>query len=279
MGLAVTRTYGVPGAGTSLVSFSIPGLQLLDSVKQKSASEVSVTVSCGGHKVYVRNGDAIQGFTLDSGTGVLGHAPFLTIAGVSIAHLFTFYGSALGISQDGGRLFASEPAGRSSSGAPSKITYFDALTGARVGAAQINGLVNPTLVGGFSCGAVGFGLNIRHPAFGLSQISWSGVFGQKYELQKSQNLVTWEKLLEFQMSAAPEPFTDVECKTTSVRFYRLKFDSLKLERPYQSPRLIPRAREVITSFPSGGTVFKRPTASPRSTDPTEGPTNATILPN
>jgi hypothetical protein len=224
VGLAVIRASGGANPGPRLVSFSIPGLTSIDSARIFSGGEVSVAVACEGDKVFVRSGDRIEGFSLDPATGALGDAAFLTIPGVTVAFLQTFYGNALGISEDGSRLVVSEPVESQIPGGPqSLITFFDTISGLRAGAAEVGALANPTLVASSSCcGGPELELAIDRLSSGLIRIASYGEVGKRYELQRSGNLSTWEALIEFQVNTSPELFTDPQSPTNGTRFYRLR---------------------------------------------------------
>ncbi len=58
-------------------------------------------------------------------------------------------------------------------------------------------------------------------ASGLVQITISGDTGQTYELQKTQDLKEWVKVLEFRLDTSPFHYIDPE-STGGTRFYRLK---------------------------------------------------------
>ena len=114
VGIAMTREDGMPQF-SRLISFGIPGLNLLDSVTLTGQIGNAAAVSCDGTKVYVRSGnrepanDVIEGFALDPITGVFYHTPILTINDVSFVNL-TLFDNPLGVSHDATLLIASEPA-------------------------------------------------------------------------------------------------------------------------------------------------------------------------
>jgi hypothetical protein len=145
VGVAITREDGQPQF-SRLISFSIPGLTLLDSVTLTGQIGNTCVVSCDGTKVYVRSGnrgpanDVIEGFALDSVTGALNHTPILTINEVSFVNL-TSFDNPLGVSHDASLLIASEPAIIPTPEVPApQVTYFDATTGARIGTFEGPGL-------------------------------------------------------------------------------------------------------------------------------------------
>jgi len=213
------------GSAPGLVTFSIPGLQVLDSANVHGDS---AAVSCAGDKVYVRgysvvNGGQINGFTLDPVTGALGDTPFVTFSVGATDPYPDNFGNTLAISRDGTRLIVPEGTAFPNSPPTPRTTFFDTTTGARLGFFDAYDGGSPTLVSTYSCCAgTGLRLGIQELTSGAIQITATGVPGQKYELQKSQNLVGWDKLLEFQMTASPAPYTDPDSQTNSTRFYRLK---------------------------------------------------------
>lgn len=117
-----------------LVTFSIPGMQLLDTGPTATGSFDGLALSPDGTKVYSRSGypvGEIDCFTLDPVTGLLGDTPFLTIPNVSPANIGIF-GNGLAVTPDGAQLVATEGAATGTAEAPTpRITYFDAATGAR----------------------------------------------------------------------------------------------------------------------------------------------------
>jgi hypothetical protein len=121
----------------SLVSFSLPGLAVIDSATLSGRLGHAVVFGPTGNKAYVRSGgsgvdadgDVIEGFDFDPVTGRIVHTPGLRIGGVS-----TFYGTTLhyplSISADGTLLVATE--GNDRSKVPPRITLFDSTSGAIV---------------------------------------------------------------------------------------------------------------------------------------------------
>lgn len=217
VGVAIAE-FGNP----QIVTFSIPGLQVLDGFNGAGGS--SGAMSCAGDKFYVRGGSQIRSYTVDPVTGALGDTPFLTINGVGETDFFVSnFGNALEVSRDGARLIVPEGTAFPNSPPTPRTTYFDTTTGARIGFFDAFGRGSPTLVSTIPCCArTGLRLGIQRLASGLIQITATGEIGKNYELQKSQNLVAWDKLLEFQMTASPAPYTDLDSQTNSTRFYRLK---------------------------------------------------------
>ena len=213
------------GSAPGLVTFSVPGLQVLSSI---NAFGDSAAVSCAGDKVYVRkysvrDGGQINGYTLDPLTGALGATPFLTITVGQTDFFVSNFGNALAISRDGTRLIVPEGTGFPNSPPTPRVTFFDTTTGARLGFFDAFGGGSPTLVSTYSCCAgTGLRLGVQRLTSGLIQITATGETGRRYELQKSQYLVAWDKLLEFQMMASSAPYTDPDSRTNSTRFYRLK---------------------------------------------------------
>jgi hypothetical protein len=65
-------------------------------------------------------------------------------------------------------------------------------------------------------------LDISELVSGLFQVTISGDIGYEYELQKSVDLVHWDKLFQFRLSTSPLPYIDPESAGNSLRFYRLK---------------------------------------------------------
>jgi hypothetical protein len=155
VGVAIT-TEGSPES-SRLISFSIPGLNLLDSVTLTGQIGNAAAVSCDGTKVYVRSGnrgpdnDVIEGFALDPVTGTLNHTPILTINNVSFVNL-TLTDNPLAVSHDATLLIASEPAIIPNPTVPApQVTYFDATTGARVGVFEDTDWVNPASISTVPC--------------------------------------------------------------------------------------------------------------------------------
>ncbi len=239
------KTYAVPGSkvgvalgvfgAPEITTFSIPGLQVLDSAPALFGSaEKSLAVSCAGDRIFLRGNlfvgadgrGRIHGFTLDPVTGAIGDTPFLTTDVAYTVQASTTFGDGLAISRDGTQLIVPETTSGSTAPTTSRTSFLDTTTGARVGFFDAFGAGAqdyPTLVATHPCCAgTGLRLGIQRLAAGLIQITATGEVGKKYELQKSQNLVAWEKLLEFQMTASPAPYTDPDSQTNSTRFYRLQ---------------------------------------------------------
>ncbi len=239
------KVYAVPGSkvgvalgfrGAGLTTFSIPGLKVLDTTPAIHGFG-SAAVSCAGDKVFVRYSrtrpggifyDEIDGYSLDPITGALGDTPFLTFDVAYHAQASDTFGDTLALSRDGTRLIVSEIAVDGSPVSPptSRVSFFDTTTGERDGfffdGPKVEGAY-PTLVSVSSCClGTGLRLDIQWLASGLVQITATGEINTKYELQKSFNLVAWDNLVEFQMSASPFAYTDPESPTNSSRFYRLK---------------------------------------------------------
>jgi len=102
----------------------------------------------------------------------------------------------------------------------------DTATGARVGFLDAFGSEagNPTLFGTYPGGArTALRPGIQRLPSGLFQITATDVPGKKYELQQSQELVDWDRLVEFQVTASPTSVTDPDTQpqTHLRRFYRL----------------------------------------------------------
>jgi hypothetical protein len=68
----------------------------------------------------------------------------------------------------------------------------------------------------------GSSVEIQLLAGNLVQLTLTGDIGFDYEVQKSKDLVTWEKLVQLHLSTSPFPYIDPDSKTDTVRFYRLK---------------------------------------------------------
>jgi hypothetical protein len=156
VGIAITREDGAPQF-SRLISFSIPGLNFLDSVTLTGQIGNAAAVSCDGTKVYVRSGnrgpasDVIEGFALDPVTGALNHTPILTINDVSFVNL-TLFDNPLGVSHDATLLIASEPAIIPTPEVPApQVTYFDAVTGARTGIFEDPDWTNPASISTVPC--------------------------------------------------------------------------------------------------------------------------------
>jgi hypothetical protein len=156
VGVGITREDGQPQFAR-LISFSIPGLNLLDSVTLTGQIGNAAAVSCDGTKVFVRSGnrgpanDIIEGFALDPITGAFNHTPILTINDVSFVNL-TVFDNPLGVSHDATLLIASEPAIIPTPEVPApQVTYFDATTGARIGVFEDPDWVNPASISTVAC--------------------------------------------------------------------------------------------------------------------------------
>ncbi len=113
-----------------LVSFNIPGLQMLDAVDLAGRLGNAAAVSCTGEKVFARSGnridpDFVEGFSLDPVTGLLGESASPTI-NVSYSNVTNFV-NALGLSRDDTQLFVPEIT------PDPQISIFDAVTGTRLG--------------------------------------------------------------------------------------------------------------------------------------------------
>ncbi|MBL9137657.1 MAG: hypothetical protein JNK85_17430 [Verrucomicrobiales bacterium] len=226
------KVFSVPGSrigvalaefgNPQIVTFSVPGLKILDSLA--SAGGHSGAVSCAGDRVYVRVGSQVRGYTLDPVTGALGKAPVLTIRGIGEIEPFSSnFGNALSISRDGTQLIVSEGTAFPDSPPTPRTTFFDSTTGARLGFFEAFDGGSPTLVSTYPCcSIVGLRLGIQRLASGLIEITSTGNVGSTYELQKSADLTTWSKLLQFQMTVSPSSYIDPDSSTTSTRFYQLK---------------------------------------------------------
>ena len=235
------KVYAAPGSKVGvalgfyaprLTTFSIPGLQVLDTSPEIRDAESSAVVSCAGDRIFLRLNSFvggiprghIHGFTLDPATGAIGDTPFLTTDVAYTPQASTTFGDGLAISRDGTRLIVPESAVGPSAPPTPRTSFLDATTGARVGFFDAFGAegVYPTLVATYSCCAVpGLRLGVQRLSSGLIQISATGEIGRNYELQKSQNLGTWEKLSEFLMTASPMLYTDSDSPTDSTHYYRL----------------------------------------------------------
>ena len=138
-----TKVFAVPGSKVGIALgqfgaphvaiFSIPGLQVLDSV---NVGGDSAAVSCAGDKIYLRGytvqgGGYINGYTLDPVTGALGDTPFLTF---SVGHNGAVlpFGNALAISQDGTLLIVPEGTEFPNSPPTPRVSFFDTTTGNRL---------------------------------------------------------------------------------------------------------------------------------------------------
>jgi hypothetical protein len=65
-------------------------------------------------------------------------------------------------------------------------------------------------------------LNVQRLASGEMQLSINGDVGYDFEVQKSADLVNWDKLLEFQLSNSPASCIDPDTAGGLCRFYRLR---------------------------------------------------------
>ena len=123
---------------TDLVSFSLPDLNIQDSVRLAGLVGSSFVFNCKGDKLYARSGsqsldpDVIEGFDFDPVTGMIGDTAFLTINDISIFY-GARYGDPLAISSDGRLLIAAEQNEDGRLPAP-RTSLFDALTGTFVDA-------------------------------------------------------------------------------------------------------------------------------------------------
>lgn len=233
----IFKTFAVPGSrvgvalaggGSAITTFRIPGLQVLDSTPAASPLEASAAVACSGDRIYRRGRDSfsdqIHGYSLDPVTGAIGDTPFLTLAVPTTVQATTTYGDALAISRDGTRLIVPEAAGRTNSPPTHRTTYYDATTGAALGFFDSfgQGAAEPELVTTYSCCApMPLRLEIQRLASGLIQLTSSGEVGRNYELQKSQNLIDWDRLLQFRMTDSPDLHSDPDSERDPARFYRL----------------------------------------------------------
>lgn len=212
-----TAQFGIP----QIVTFRIPGLSLLDSIRTGGDS---LAVNCAGDKIYVRSGSQIRGYALDPVTGALGDTPFLTISAVGQTDTSAAnFGNSLAISRDGTRLIVPEGTAFPESPATPRTTYFDTTTGERLGYFDAFGGGSPTLVATYPCckGAEPR-LSIEQLASGLIQITATGEAARSYALQRSPNLVAWQQLLAFQMTSVPFSYSDPASTTNSAGFYRLQ---------------------------------------------------------
>lgn len=134
VGVALTSRFGGSPAAF-LVTFKLPEMTLLDSVQLSGINDLSAVVSRAGDRVYARNNDRLQGFTLDPVTGELGNAAVLTISDVSPAILPDNFGDTMSITPDGAHVLVSEKASPPTTGAPTpRVTFFDSASGARIDA-------------------------------------------------------------------------------------------------------------------------------------------------
>ncbi len=158
VGIALVTIVGLTTT-SEVVSFSIPGLQMLDSAPLSGQLANAAALSCSGAgaKVYARSGsrgpnpDIIEGFALDQMTGALGDTAALTISNVSFVNVPVF-ANPLALSRDDPVLIASEPAFLPSPEYPSpQVTYFNAETGARLGKLEDPGIEVPGTIATASC--------------------------------------------------------------------------------------------------------------------------------
>ncbi|HVK58528.1 MAG TPA: hypothetical protein VM735_07100, partial [Candidatus Kapabacteria bacterium] len=227
----IVKVFSVPGSkvgvaitSDGLMTFSIPGLETLDTINL-SLIDFSVAPDCTGEKLYVRRGTFIEGYTLNPDTGILDKTPFLTITNVAPVFVQHSYGNALLISRDGTTLTASEPGFTTpEDDLKPQVTFFDAATGERKGAAPFeDGLVNPTVGSTLPCCEESpVLLDVERLAAGGISIRVTGKVGQQYELQKSPDLNFWEKLSDIQLSVSPFSYSDTQPADTT-RFYRLRW--------------------------------------------------------
>jgi hypothetical protein len=146
-------------SGTSdLVSFSLPGLTIQDSVTLAGVISNAVVFNCEGDKVYARSGsqaldpDVIEGFDFDPVTGSIGNTAFLTINDISIFY-GARYGDPLTTSSDSTLLVAAEQNEDGRLPEP-RVSMWDAVTGTFIGAFTSPD-VPPHLVAAVPCCALG----------------------------------------------------------------------------------------------------------------------------
>lgn len=153
------KVFAVPGSQVGvaiaefgnphIVTFSIPGLQVLD--KRDSPAGDSAAVNSTGDRLYVRgysvaNGGFVTGITLDPVTGALGASPVVSFPVGQSSDFATNFGNALEVSPDGAQIIVTEGTGFPNSPATPRLTYFNATTGAREDFLELPGTSSPTLV-------------------------------------------------------------------------------------------------------------------------------------
>jgi len=161
----IKKVYAAPGSKTGIallqggasqvVSFTIPGLTMVDSVSLAVSIPNGAAFNCTGTKVYFRSGnrgispDVIECFGYNPTTGVFTKPASLTINGVG-AYTSVVYPEPLGLTLNAAYIVASEA--NPTAGAPTpRVTLFDATTGARANAIMSATPVNPINVDLVDC--------------------------------------------------------------------------------------------------------------------------------
>ncbi len=161
----IKKVYAAPGSKTGIlllqgtapqvVSFAIPGLTTVDSVTLAGPIPNGLTFNCSGTKVYIRSGnrginpDVIQCFGFNPVTGVFTKPASLTINDVG-PYTSVVYPEPVALTLDGAHVVASEANPTGSAPTP-RITFFDAITGARADAIIDSGMTDPINVGVVDC--------------------------------------------------------------------------------------------------------------------------------
>lgn len=143
------------GAAAQVVSFTVPGLTMVDSVTLAGAIPNGLAFNCSGTKVYIRSGnrginpDVIQCFGFNPVTGLFTKPASLTINDVG-PYTGVVYPEPIALTLNGARVIASEA--NASTGAPTpRITFFDAITGARADQIIDSGMTDPINVDVVDC--------------------------------------------------------------------------------------------------------------------------------
>ncbi|HEY4285364.1 MAG TPA: hypothetical protein VGM62_20065 [Chthoniobacterales bacterium] len=143
------------GAAAQVVSFVIPGLTTVDSVTLAGAIPNGLAFNCSGKKVYIRSGnrginpDVIECFGFNPVTGFFTKPASLTINDVG-PYTGVVYPEPMALTPDGTHVIASE-ANPSASATTPRITFFDAITGARADAIIDSGMTDPINVDVVDC--------------------------------------------------------------------------------------------------------------------------------
>jgi len=166
------------GGGTRLVSFTMPGLVIRDSVNLAANAGNAIAFNSAATRIYARSGsqaaapDVIQGFSFDRTSGALGHVAALTIGNVS-GFTGSLLNNPMAIAPDDSVLVATEEDARGELPAP-RITEFSTTTGAVTGTFTYGGLSTPQTVATARACSVG-------PAAGAFNANQHGLTGSWYQ--------------------------------------------------------------------------------------------------
>jgi hypothetical protein len=126
-GIVITRE------AAQIQSFTIPGLEAVNTRPLSGEFGISGLIHPGGDQVFARSNERVDIFDYQSTTGVLSAAPRLTIR---IAGTPTFYGmDQMALHPNGTKLYVSQPGA---------LQVYHANTGARLTSITASGIVGPT---------------------------------------------------------------------------------------------------------------------------------------